>query len=372
VNGFTSDPTARNPLNTVVFLLGACLEPTNGRINRIYRQDATDDHCGGLRCPSRVALGHADAALDRCSGGVQVGASATRVREGRCAVRGDDQGRLRFCVLGPLQVFYDGAPVRIGGAQQRAVLAFLLVERQRAVSMDQIADALWAERPPAGHAATIQTYIYHLRETLEPDRAKGEPPRFLVTEPGGYRLDIDPGAIDEGEFECLIESGERLLSQGSPADSVADLDRALSLWRGTVLADLSGFDFAVRHGGRLDELRWRAIESKIDAELALGRHGAMLANLNSFADSQPLREHLQAQRILALYRAGRQADALSAFRSVRARLREELGIEPSAELTDLHQSMLNQDAALLLERPTSVERTAGETPNELWLWRPRW
>jgi YVTN family beta-propeller protein len=276
----------------------------------------------------------------------------------------DEQRRIRICILGPLVVLRDGVAVPVGGAQQRAVLAFLLVQRNRAVSVEHIADALWADHPPAGHAATIQTYVYHLREILEPDRIKGESPRILVTEPGGYRLDIDPGTIDEIEFERLIESGERSLAQGSPADSAADLDRALSLWRGTVLADLTGFDFVARHGGRLDELRWRAIESKIDAELALGHHASVLAELNSLAESQPLREHLQAQRILALYRAGRQADALSAFRSVRARLRDELGIEPSAELTDLHQSMLNQDADLLLERPTPYERVAVTAPNE--------
>ncbi|HEV7420429.1 MAG TPA: BTAD domain-containing putative transcriptional regulator, partial [Mycobacterium sp.] len=276
----------------------------------------------------------------------------------------DDLRRIRFLVLGPLQVVRGGAPVRLGGAQQRAVLAFLLVERDRAVSADQIAEALWADHPPAGHTATIQTYVYHLREALEPDRAKGEPPRVLITEPGGYRLNIDPDTIDAAEFERLIVSGERLLAQGATAESVADLGRALSLWRGSALADLAAFDFVARLGGRLDELRWRAIESKIDAELALGRHLSMLAELNSFAESQPLREHLQGQRILALYRAGRQADALSAFRSVRALLRDELGIDPGAELTNLHQAVLNQDAALLLEPPIPSARAAAEAPDE--------
>jgi YVTN family beta-propeller protein len=270
----------------------------------------------------------------------------------------DDRRGIRFCVLGPLQVLRDGAQLRIGGAQQRAVLAFLLVERDRVVSVDQIVEALWADRPQAGHTATIQTYVYHLREVLEPDRAKGEPPRVLITEPGGYRLNINPDTIDETEFERLIESGERLLAQGSTAESVTELGRALSLWRGSVLADLASFDFVARLGGRLDELRWRAIESKIDAQLALGQHVSMLAELNSFVESQPLREHLQAQRILALYRAGRQADALSAFRSVRALLRAELGIEPGVELTNLHQAILNQDAALLLAQRNPPKRAA--------------
>jgi YVTN family beta-propeller protein len=264
---------------------------------------------------------------------------------------GDTHHRIRFGVLGPLQVLRDGTPVSIGGAQQRAVLAFLLVERERAVSVEQIADALWGEHPPAGYAATIQTYVFHLREVVEPDRAKGDPPGVLVTEPGGYRLKVDPAAVDAADFERLIKSGESFIVRGLPAEGAADLSRALSLWRGSVLADLAGYDFVARLGSRLDELRLRAAESRIDAELALGEHASMIAELNSLAESNPLREHLQAQRILALYRAGRQAEALAAFRSVRGRLMDELGIEPGAELTNLHQSILNQDAGLLLKRP---------------------
>ena len=230
--------------------------------------------------------------------------------------------------------------------------------------MDEIADALWGERPPAGYAATIQTYIFHLREVLEPERAKGDPPDVLVTEPGGYRLRIDPGAVDVTGFECLIESGESFVARGLPAEGAADLRRALSLWRGSVLADLAGYDFVARLGSRLDELRLRAIESRIDAELALGHHASMLAEINSLAESHPLREHVQAQRILALYRAGRQADALTAFRSVRGRLIDELGIEPGTELTKLHQSILNQDPSLLLEDRARGLQPGVKQPNE--------
>jgi peptide/nickel transport system substrate-binding protein len=278
---------------------------------------------------------------------------------------GDAHHRIQFRVLGPLQVLRDGNPVSIGGAQQRAVLAFLLAERERAVSVDQIADALWGERPPAGYAATIQTYIFHLREMLEPDRTKGDPPGVLVTEPGGYRLTIDPGEVDAADFEFLIESGESFVMRGLPAEGAADLRRALSLWRGSVLADLAGYDFVARLSSRLDELRLRAIESRIDAELALGHHTSLIVELNSLAQSHPLREHLQAKRILALYRAGRQADALEAFRSVRRRLMDELGIEPSAELTHLHQSILNQDGGLLVERPARVLQPNTKQPNGL-------
>ncbi|MDX6206593.1 MAG: hypothetical protein QOF39_2650, partial [Frankiales bacterium] len=212
---------------------------------------------------------------------------------------GDAHHRIRFCVLGPFQVWRDGAPTGVGGAQQRAVLAFLLTEHERTVSVDQIADAVWGERPPAGYAATIQTYVFRLREALEPDRAKGEPPGVLVTERGGYRLKIDPGGLDAAAFESLIESGDSLLASGRPAEAAADLRRALSLWRGPVLADLAGYDFVARLGSRLDELRLRAIELRTDAELALGHNASMIAELNSLAELHPLREHLQAQRVLA-------------------------------------------------------------------------
>jgi YVTN family beta-propeller protein len=274
-------------------------------------------------------------------------------------VAGDDGGdhhRLQFHLLGHLQVLRDVTPVGLGGAQQRAVLAFLLAEQGRAHSVEQIADALWGESPPAGYAATIQTYIFRLREVLEPDRAKGEPPGILVTEPGGYRLQIDGGVVDAAAFESLLESGESLLAQGRPAEAVAALGSALSLWRGSVLADLADFDFVVRLAGRLEELRLRAVELRTDGELALGLHASKISELTAWTDLYPLREHLQAQRILALYRAGRQADALEAFRQVRRRLMDELGIEPGPELTDLHQSILNQDAGLLVQpAPAAVD-----------------
>jgi DNA-binding SARP family transcriptional activator len=277
---------------------------------------------------------------------------------------GDRHSRIQFRVLGPLQVVRDGARLSLGGAQQRAVLAFLLTERQRAVSVDEIADALWGERPPAGYATTIQTYVFHLREVLEPERTKGDPPGVLVTEPGGYRLKIDPKTVDAADFERLIESGESFVERGLPAEGAADLRRALSLWRGSVLADLAGYEFVARLRSRLDEVRLRAIESRIDADMALGRHGSVIAELNSLAESHPLREHLQAQRILALYRAGRQADALAAYRSVRGRLMEELAVEPGAELTNLHRLILNQDGGLQLERAAPVPPPTAKLSNE--------
>ncbi|MDX6254455.1 MAG: hypothetical protein QOJ11_789 [Frankiales bacterium] len=273
------------------------------------------------------------------------------------AVGGNDAGahhRIEFRILGPLEVLREGTPISVGGAQQRAVLAFLVAEPRRTASVDQIADALWGEHPPAGYAATIQTYIFRLREVLEPGRSKGEPPGVIVTEPGGYRLRIEPGSVDAAAFEDLIETGESLVGRCLPAEGASELRRALSLWRGPVLADLAGYDFVARLASRLDELRLRGIELLTDADLALGRHAAKIAELNALAERHPLREHLQAQRILALYRTGRQADALEAFRQVRRRLMDEIGIEPGPELTSLHQSILNQDASLLVQPPPAA------------------
>ena len=274
----------------------------------------------------------------------------------------DRQDRLRFAMLGPLQVWRDGTLLGLGGAQQRAVLAFLLAERERVVSVDQIADALWREHPPAGYAATIQSYVFRLRELLEPGRRRGEQPGVIVTEPGGYRLDVDPDAVDAAVFQRLLESGERFLAAGQPAEGAEDLARALSLWRGSVLADLGGYDFAAHLARRLEELRLRALESRFEADLALGLHGSVIAELTSLAESHPLREHLQAQRLLALYRAGRQADALDAFREVRTQMMDELAIEPGSELVDLHQRILNHDAGLMLGGLDRVARARSEQP----------
>src|SRR4051794_14412021 len=150
----------------------------------------------------------------------------------------DAASGLRFRLLGPLQVLRDGTRINLGGAQQRAILAYLLTEHDRVVSVDEISDALWGEHPPSGHTATIQSYVFRLREVLEPDRHSGQPPALLVTEQGGYRLHLRRGSLDLTHFENLLQSGESAVAAGVPAEGAADLARALALWRGPVLADL--------------------------------------------------------------------------------------------------------------------------------------
>jgi len=256
--------------------------------------------------------------------------------------------RLRFGVLGPLQASRDGVALQLGGRQQRAVLALLVAEAGTVVSLPRIADALWGEHVPAGFAATVQTYVFHLREVLEPGRERGMPARVLVTEPGGYRLQAGDGAVDATRFERLVRDGRAQLAQHESAEAAASLTGALALWRGEVLADLADFDFVAPLSARLHQLHRSAIVSRIQAELALGQHHAAIGELDELVARYPLDEELHTARILALYRCGRQSDALDAYREVRTVLRDELGIEPGSRLQQLQRDVLTHDPKLAL------------------------
>jgi DNA-binding SARP family transcriptional activator len=246
-----------------------------------------------------------------------------------------------------LEVLRSGTRLALGGRQQRAILALLLCESDRVVSVGRLADALWGEDPPAGFLTSVQTYVFHLRELLEPDRARGAAARVLVTEAGGgYRLRLSDGSVDALLFEDLVARGTTALDGHDARQAVRLFDRALRLWRGEVLADVAEFGFVAPVAGRLQELRMSALESRVEAELLLGHHGAAVAELDRLVADHPLRERLHAERILALYRCGRQSDALAAYRDLRTLLHEELGIEPSPPLQVLHRAVLAQDPAL--------------------------
>ena len=204
-----------------------------------------------------------------------------------------------FGVLGPLRVTRAGIPLSLGGRQQRAVLARLLLADDAGLTVDQLADALWAAAVPAGAAGTIQTYIFHLRRTLEPNRDRGRPGQVVITDQGRYRLAIGSDALDSAAFERRVDSGERMLADGALAEAVSDRDQALALWRGDVLADLADYDFVAPVATRLAERRKAAVEAKIDAELALGRHTSVLGQLNELVAKDPLNERLHGQRIVA-------------------------------------------------------------------------
>ena len=262
---------------------------------------------------------------------------------------------LCFGVLGPLQVTRSGERLRLGGHQQRAVLAMLLAESGVVVSVGRLADALWGEQTPSGFITTVQTYVFHLREVLEPDRKHGAPGQVLVTEPGGYRLDTSGSTVDATIFEGGLNSSRQAMGRGSYAEASAELKRALGLWRGEVLADVADLAFVAPLAARLEEMRQTARGLRIEASLAMGLHADALPEIDGLAAEHPLWEQLQAQRITALYRSGRQSDALAAYRELRNRLGEELGIEPSSPLQQLHQAVLTQAAALDWQGPRALE-----------------
>src|SRR5262245_12112160 len=255
-------------------------------------------------------------------------------------------GSAEFGILGPLEVWRSGHLVPLGGPRQRAVLALLLLEANRVVSMDRLAEDLWGGHPPEGWATTLQIYVVHLRRALEPDRARGAAGDILVTKGRGYLLRVDPEQLDAARFLHGFTAGRAALEAGRYAEAAGTLRAALALWRGPVLADLADYAFTRPEAARLEELRLAALEARIDADLALGRHDALTAELEHLAGEYPLRERLHGQLMLALYRCGRQAEALAAYRRVRDLLTGELGIDPGEPLQRLHASVLAHDPAL--------------------------
>lgn len=252
---------------------------------------------------------------------------------------------LELRMLGPIEACRDGELLALGGPRQRAVLGCLLLEPDRGVANHRIVDTVWGDARPPSVLTTLQAYVFHLRQALEPTRAAGVAPSVIITVPGGYRLDTTAVTVDARRFEDLVAAGRTAL----PADPVTAADllrRGLALWRGEVLSDASlTNDFVAPVAARLAELRLVAFELWADAGLALGDHG-MLEDLVPLVAQHPLREHLTALLMLALYRAGRQADALAAYHRLRIALDTELGIRPSREVQILHQQLLRQDASL--------------------------
>ena len=251
-----------------------------------------------------------------------------------------------FGILGPLQVSRAGYAVPLGGPRQRAVLALLLLEANRVVSMDRLAEDVWAGNPPEGWATTLQTYVFHLRRALEPDRGRGAAGDVLVTRDRGYLLRVDRQHLDAARFADGQAAGRAALEGGRHAEAAQTLRLALDLWRSGVLADLADYAFTRPEAARLEELRLAAVEARIDADLALGRHDTLTAELEQLVAEHPLRERLHGQLMVALYRCGRQADALAAYRRVRDLLAGELGIDPGEPLQRLHASVLAHDPAL--------------------------
>jgi predicted ATPase/DNA-binding SARP family transcriptional activator len=261
---------------------------------------------------------------------------------------------VEFRLLGPLEVRAGGRVCALGGAKQRAVLALLLLHANEVVSSDRLIDELWGERPPKTAQTTLQVYVSRLRKAL--------PAGVLERREPGYLVLLAPEQLDLRRCEALLHEGRQALAQGEAARALKRLEQALGLWRGPPLADFAFASFAQAAIGRLEELRLACLEERIEAELALGRHPELAGELEALVEQQPLRERLHAQRLLALYRSGRQAEALAAYQQARRLLVDELGIEPSPALQRLEQQILNQDEALEWTPPSEPEPPATNLP----------
>ena len=231
---------------------------------------------------------------------------------------------LEFHVLGPVEVVVDGRPISLPAAKPRALLAALLLSSNRVVSIGRLTEDLWGEEPPETATKALQGYVSQLRKALGADR--------LLTKPPGYSLRVEEGELDLDRFERLVREGRELLVAGDSKAAAKRLAEALELWRGTPFAEFESEPFARDAGARLEDARLAALEERIEADLALGRHARLIPELEELVAREPLRERPRAQLMLALYRSGRQADALELYRQTRETLSEELGIEPSLEL----------------------------------------
>ena len=245
---------------------------------------------------------------------------------------------MEFAILGPLEVRHEGRLVEVGGPRRRAVLAALLLRAGEPLSSDVLIQALWGENAPPTAAKALQVHVSRLRARL------GTAATRLVTTPAGYRLDVAPDELDARRFERLGARARRERADGRLVDAAATLTAALELWRGSPLADLRYETFAQAEIARLEELRWTAVEERLDLELELGND--VLGDVERLALEAPLRERLLELRMRALYRAGRHVDALAAYRDVARRLGSELGLEPGPALRDLERAILLHDSSL--------------------------
>ena len=292
---------------------------------------------------------------------------------------------MEFKILGPLEVRQGERRLECRGQKQRLLLGILLLNANEVVSSDRLTEALWGERPPQGSGKALQVHMSRLRDMLEPGRARGGSGGILVTRPPGYALRVEPGQLDLHRFEQAVGESKLAAEAGRPEEAAQALHEALSLWRGPALADLT-FEGALQPDiARLEELRLAALEDRFDADLELGRHAGLIGELEAHIGEQPLRERPRGQLMLALYRSGRQAEALDAYREARRVLVEELGLEPGRRLKELERDILAQDPGLDLRPAEPAESRRRERPLRKGSWdakrssascsgcsRPRW
>ena len=259
---------------------------------------------------------------------------------------------MEFRILGPLEVVEEGHSLVLAAGKQRALLAILLLHANEVVSRDRLIDELWGEQAPVSAAKSIQIYVSQLRKALDDGSARAR----LLTRPNGYELFVEHHELDLNRFQDLVEEGRR----APPREAAAKFRAALALWRGPPLADFSYQGFAQAEIVRLEELRLSVVEERVGADLALGRQADLVGELEALVSAHPLRERLRGLLMLALYRSGRQAEALQVYQQTREVLVEELGLEPSRELQELEQAILRQDSSLELS-PTTVTRSGTVT-----------
>ena len=260
-------------------------------------------------------------------------------------------------VLGPIEVGGATDAVPLTAEKQRRLLAALVARAGEACSTDGLIDAVWGSSPPASADKLLQVYVSQLRRLLHPVsiRRRG----------ASYTLELNGNFVDTVRFECLLSEGQAALDARNPALALSLLRRGLALWRGPAYGEFGYEEFARGEAERLEELRLAALEARFEAELALGRHADLVPELCALAAEHPLREPLQAQAMLALYRSGRQSEALDIYRTLHTRLREELGLEPSIELRDLHRRILQHHPELETAQTTHAAHTLPASPNRL-------
>jgi predicted ATPase/DNA-binding SARP family transcriptional activator/tetratricopeptide (TPR) repeat protein len=259
---------------------------------------------------------------------------------------------VEFRILGSVEVANGGLVKDLGGLRERTLLARLLLAAGQVVSADRLAEDLWAGRPPEHYMATLRVYISRLR------RALGDGSAAVITQPPGYRITLGRSELDADRFARLAAAAREDLAAGRPEVAAAGLREALGLWRGPALSDVADFAFAQADAARLEEARMAAVEDRVEADLACGRHASLVSELDGLVAGHPLRERLCGQRMLAFYRCGRQADALQAYQNLRARLADELGIDPTPALQRLQQAILRQEPGL--DWPAAGDRPAPE------------
>ena len=252
-------------------------------------------------------------------------------------------GPLEFRVLGPTEVLRDGVPLRFRGNRERVLVALLVLHANRVVSSERLIEDLWSGEVPEGALRTLRVYVSRVRQTL------GDTGDLLATRPAGYLLRAEPETVDALRFEALVSSGREQARAGDHQGALATFREALALWRGPALAEVANAPLAQAEAIRLEEARLVALEDRLDAELMCGRHGEVVAELEALTRAHPFRERLWAQLMTALYRAGRQTEALRAYQEIRRMLGEQLGIEPGSDLRRLESAILRQEPELAWE-----------------------